>query len=73
MVFSCNALFWGALLGLEVVPVEEFPVVVSHVHPSGVRDNCVGLTLPPVDHVRSTLSCLAMQEVMHKLRIVAGA
>ena len=27
---------------------------------SGVRDNCGGLPLPPVEHVRSTLSCLAL-------------
>ena len=31
------------------------PLVVT----SGVRDNCSGLPLPPVDHARSTLSHLA--------------
>ena len=45
-------------MGLQVVSVHGPLVVASHSF-SGARDKCSDLPLPPVDHERSTLSCLA--------------
>ena len=64
-----------------VVPLRWMGLQVVFVHRpqwwwatpiSGARDKC-DLSLPPVDHARSTLSCLAPQEVLHKLLLVAGS
>ena len=46
-------------LSLQVVRVHGPLVMAGHAH-SGVRDNCCGLPLPPVDHSKKHLICLAL-------------
>ena len=61
MVFSSIALLCGALRGDRGHRWCQFTDFLWWwaTHTSGVRDNCSGLPMPPVEHARNTMSCLA--------------
>ena len=59
-------------MGLQVVSLHG-PLVVASTPTSGAREKCGGLPPSPVDHARSTSSCLAPTGGAAQVLLVAGS